>query len=315
MNEEKESKSPQTTISIHDQIDIKEVEPEKSNKCKKCKKYNITFKQSFDTIFTVTFGSSCIILLIVLSSDLKPDMLPFKIVPIEFNKSTNAISQLSIFFTFVSFITSNVLFMRIVLCFSFGLGILSKCLTPLPIDFSYIVWCFLVFLINLKHVMILFYSKRHISFDQHREQIYTTIFNNITTRSEFQTLMSHSLIRIIRKDRYYININDTCNNLTILVSGTMLKSDKTNKKSQVKELSFIDSPEFIMQKQMVGQIFNVSFFAETECVILIWSREMINELLEKDKKLKEQLLSVLGLDVAYKVFVLDVLVGEASDSI
>ena len=36
--------------------------------------------------------------------------------------------------------------------------------------------------------------------------------------------------------------------------------------------------------------------------------------LEKDKKLKEQLLSVLGLDVAYKVFILDVLVGETSNS-
>ena len=40
---------------------------------------------------------------------------------------------------------------------------------------------------------------------------------------------------------------------------------------------------------MVGQIFNVSFFAETECVILIWPREMINELLDKNKKLFEKL--------------------------
>jgi len=242
-------------------------------------------------------------------------MLPFNIVPIELYKPTNVISQLSNFFTFTSFITSNALIMRIVLCFSFGLGILSKCLSPLPIDFSYIVWFFLVFLINLKHVMIIFYSKRHISFDQHREHIYTAIFNNITTRSEFQTLMTHSLIRVIRNERYYINMNDTCNNLTILVSGKMMKSDKTNKKSHVKELSFIDSPEFIMQKQMVGQIFNVSFFAETECVILIWPREMINELLEKNKKLKSKLLSVLGLDVSYKVFVLDVLIGETTNSI
>ena len=34
---------------------------------------------------------------------------------------------------------------------------------------------------------------------------------------------------------------------------------------------------------------------------------MLNEQLDKNKKLKNQLLSVLGLDVSYKVFLLDLL--------
>ena len=42
----------------------------------------------------------------------------------------------------------------------------------------------------------------------------------------------------------------------------------------------------------------------------MWPREMINDLLEQDKKLKNKLLSVLGLDVSYKVFILDVIGGS-----
>ena len=197
--------------------------------------------------------------------------------------------------------------MHIVLCFSFGLAMLSSCLAPPPVDVSYVIWFFLVFLINAKHVTLICYNKRHILFDEERELIYVSLFSKIMTRSEYQSLMYHSLIRTIRQSRHYININDTCNNLSILVSGKMIKTDKLNKKSYVKETSFIDSPEFIMQHSAVGQIFNISFYAETECNVIIWPREILNEQLDNNKKLKNQLLSVLGLDVSYKVFLLDLL--------
>jgi len=259
-----------------------------------------------DTIFTILFGTFSMILCIVLASDSKPDMIPFKIVPIEFQKQEKLARQLSIFFTFISFITDNMLLMRVVLCLSFGIGIIANFLTPPPIDFSFVVWNFLILLINLKHVSIICFSKRHITFDSSRELIYTTIFHKLMSRNDYQKLMKNSLIRTIRKGRYYVNIEDSCDNLTILISGKMRKTDKKNKVSWVKEVTFIDSPEFIMQKKSYGQKFNISFYAETECQILLWPREMINELLSKEKELKSILLAALGIDVSYKVFILDV---------
>ena len=259
-----------------------------------------------EVVFTILFGSFSIILLIVLMSDLKPEMIPFDIVPIELHKSDKLARQFSIFFTFISFITENVLFMRVVLCLSFGIGIIANFLTPPPVDLSFVLWNFLILLINLKHVSIIIYSKRHISFDQSREDIYTTIFQSLMSRNDYQRLMKNSLLRIIRKGRYYVNIEDSCDNLTILISGKMKKTDKKGKVSFVKEVSFIDSPEFIMQKQAFGQKFNISFYAETDCQILLWPREMINELLNKDKQLSGILLAALGIDVSYKIFIQDV---------
>ena len=260
-----------------------------------------------DTIFTVLFGSSIIILFIVLFSDAKPEMIPFEIVPIEISKKENLTRQLSIFFTFLSFITDNVLFMRVVLCLSFGIGIIAMAITPLPLDFSFIMWYFLVLLINIKHVSKLCYGLRHITFDNDREIIYKNIFKKLMSRNNYKLLMTNSLIRIIKKDGYYVNIEDTCDNLTILISGKLRKTDKRNKISYVKEVTFVDSPEFIMQKKIMGQIFNISFYAETECKILIWPREMINKFLKENKDLNSLLLAALGIDVSYKVFVLDVL--------
>ena len=259
-----------------------------------------------ETVFTILFGSFSIILIIVLLSDLKPEMIPFNIVPIEFHKKDNLARQLSIFFTFISFITENMLLMRIVLCLSFGIGIIANFLTPPPVNLSFVIWNFLILLINLKHVSIICYNKRHITFDESREIIYTTIFQKLMSRNDYQRLMKNSLIRMIRKGRHYVNIEDSCDNLTILISGKMKKTDKKNKVSLVKEVTFIDSPEFIMRKKSYGQKFNISFYAETDCQILLWPREMINELLSKDKQLNSVLLAALGIDVSYKVFVLDV---------
>ena len=69
---------------------------------------------------------------------------------------------------------------------------------------------------------------------------------------------------------------------------------------------FIDSPEWIMQTEASGQRFNISFTAETECRLLVWPREMLNDLLLLHPELEGPLLASLGIDVSKKVFLLDV---------
>ena len=197
--------------------------------------------------------------------------------------------------------------MRVVLSISFGIGISSLGISPAPLDFCFILWYFLIFLINIKHVLLLCYDKRHITFDNNFEKVYKKIFNNLMTRVQYNKLIEKSLIREIKKDRYYVKIGDTCNNLTILISGKMTKCDKYSKTSYVEQCSFIDSPEFIMRDRNKGQTFNVTFYAETDCNIIIWPREIINILLKKDNELNSLLLASLGIDVSDKVFLLDLL--------
>jgi len=257
-------------------------------------------------IFSTILGMTIIILVIVLFSDFNPNIIPFKISPINFTKIPNLTRQISIFFTFLSFIATDMLFMRVVISLSFGIGISSFGVSPAPFDFCFVLWYFLIFLINIKHVL-LCYEKRHITFSNNLEQVYIKVFKNIMTRVQYNKLIDKSLVREIKKKRYYVKIGDACNNLTILISGKMKKCDKHKKISYVKQCSFIDSPEFIMRNQNKGQSFNVTFYAETDCNIIIWPREIINVLLKEDNELNSLLLASLGIDVADKVFLLDVL--------
>tara|TARA_B100000378_G_C18029430_1_gene407019 strand:+ start:33 stop:1085 length:1053 start_codon:yes stop_codon:yes gene_type:complete len=258
-------------------------------------------------IFSTILGMTSILLIIVLFSDLNPNIIPFKIAPINFTKIPSLTRQLSIFFTFLSFMTTDMLFMRVVLSLSFGLGIFSFGISPKPLDFCFVLWYFLIFLINIKHVLLLCYEKRHITFSKNFEKIYKNIFSSLMTRVQYNKLIEKSLVREIKKERYYAKFGDTCNNLTILISGKMKKFDKQNKTSYVKQCSFIDSPEFIMRSHNRGETFNVSFYAETDCNIIIWPREIINIVLKEDNELNSLLLASLGIDVSDKVFLLDLL--------
>jgi len=78
--------------------------------------------QYLNIIFTVILGTTLMVLAVVLCSDLKPEMIPFNIVPIQITNIPCLARQISILCTFLSFITSDVLFMRIVLVLSFGVS-------------------------------------------------------------------------------------------------------------------------------------------------------------------------------------------------
>ena len=79
------------------------------------------------------------------------------------------------------FKNENMLLMRIVLCLSFGIGIIANFLTPPPVNLSFVIWNFLILLINLKHVSIICYNKRHITFDESKFIIF--IINTISSRT------------------------------------------------------------------------------------------------------------------------------------
>ena len=264
------------------------------------------------TAFTVVMGITLLTLAFVLSAGPDPSWLPFPIQPVGWGDAASTAAQFSIFFTFLSFITANVLLLRISLCLSFAIGIFSFWISPPPLHFSFMLWYFAILLINMRHVAVILYDRRHITFDADREDAYTLVFKEVLTRNSFKTLASPSLIRVVNKGRNYIKVGDPCENLTLLLSGRIKKIDTTGKVSFVNSGQFIDSPEWIMRTEAQGQRFNISFDAETECRLLVWPREMLNDLLGGHPDLERSLLGCLGIDVSRKVFLLDVVKSVSS---
>lgn len=264
------------------------------------------------TAFTVVMGVTLVALGGVLCAGPNPSFLPFEIVPVDWGKPASTAAQLSIFFTFLSFITSNVLLLRIALCLSFGIGIVAFGISTAPLNLSFVLWYFAIFLINMRHVVILLYDRRHLEFDPDREKAYVEVFEKLLTRNSFEALASTALIRVVNPGRDYIKVGDSCENLTLLLSGTIKKIDTMGKVSFVNGGEFVDSPEWIMQTEASGRRFNISFNAETECRLLLWPREMLNDLLLVHPELEGPLLASLGIDVSKKVFLLDVVKSAVS---
>ena len=67
----------------------------------------------------------------------------------------------------------------------------------------------------------------------------------------------------------------------------------------INENQFIDSPEWIMRT--ASSRFKVGLLAVTDCTYLMWPREMLIELLGKNKDIETPFMGILGIDVSRKL--------------
>ena len=153
----------------------------------------------YNLLFNIIFRLTIILQILVFFHELHPHILPFNIISIQLYKPYKLIQQFSMLFAFISFITTNIFIMRIIICLSFGSGIISMFIIKPPYDLSFILWYFLIFLINFKHIIILYYNKRHITFINEYENIYNSLFQTFMTRNIFNQLLKLSSIQNITK--------------------------------------------------------------------------------------------------------------------
>tara|TARA_B100001105_G_C22381266_1_gene439778 strand:+ start:646 stop:1584 length:939 start_codon:yes stop_codon:yes gene_type:complete len=251
------------------------------------------------TLFNIILGNSLILLFIIIFSDAFGYDLPIDTRPI--NRWDFQIANLCLLLSYVS---SNIIYLRIVI----GLACLWFVTWSMTIGSGALVdvaiWNYVMALINFGHAVKLFYDKRPIVFDEYREQIYLNTFDGIMSRKDYKILMKNSLYREIPKNRHYCQINDVCSNLSILVSGKVqiLKFNDEGEEitlGTIKENEFIDSPEWIMRT--ASSRFKVGLLAVTDCTYLMWPREMLIELLGKNKDIETPFMGILGIDVSRKL--------------
>lgn len=269
--------------------------------------------KNYNTFYKILFGNSIILLIIVLLSDIIGYGIPIKsTLPVG-----NWMFQMANGFLLMSYISSNILFLRIILSIGGVWFIIWMYNFEGGIIFDGILWNYVTLLINIRHSVILFYAKRPIVFDKDREQIYLQKFKGIMPRSDFKILSKNTFIRELRKDRYYAQRGDTCNNLSVIISGRIIivRKDKedsimsknseniiyqTTEEQYIMPNEFIDSPEWIMRK--TKNKFSVSMLVDKNCKILIWPYEILNVILKKNPHLEPSLTGVLGIDVSNKIF-------------
>ena len=235
----------------------------------------------------------------------------FNFFPFKINKLNNWWYQLGQLTFIMSYWTTNILLLRILLIVGYLFFVISTTVLGGIPSMDFYLFTYIYFIINLKKIMELMYSKRPIVFDEYREQIYEHVFEGIMTKSEFEELSKTALIRELPKGGFYCKIRDRCNNLSILVKGRLriFKNSENIKTTFIEENEFIDSAEWLLKhskknkiKQDKGRRFNYYMKADDKCIYLTWPREILFEILKENEDLQTKLKGALGLDVSHKLF-------------
>lgn len=240
-------------------------------------------------------------------------------LPFSFLEPANWSFQLANFFLLISYVSPNVLFLRVTLCFgglwfaiwaaTFSAGVLGETL----------LWNSIFTLINLHHAIVLFYGRRPITFDSFREKVYVEMFEGVLSRSMYKVLASRSLVRTLIPGRSYALRGDSVSSLAILIEGRLriMKTNKSFDHSEaletcpmlgiggdslyIEEFEFIDSPEWMLSQEHDQTKFVVDLIADCECTFLMWPKETLQELLTDNPDLVAPLQGVLGIDVSRKL--------------
>ena len=283
--------------------------------------HNERFVKILNKTFLVFISIGIFLLIMtIMSYYANHELYPFKT-----QKISHWSTQIGYGIFFASYWTINVMALRILVILGYAFFTLSLFLTSLIPYMDIILWTYVFVMINTQQIIKLIYKSRPIVFDSFREKVYKSIFEGIMDRADFKILTKNSVLRDISSGRYYATVGDRCSNLSILISGNMrvLKSKKDADNNiiidtlslyeelrsstiSINEGEFIDSSQWMLRNSTVkrGSRFTYSIVAQTDCKYMTWSREILCELLSKNKEIEQPLMGALGLDVSHKVLML-----------
>eukprot|EP00164_Ancoracysta_twista_P004225 GFYU01005690.1.p1 GENE.GFYU01005690.1~~GFYU01005690.1.p1 ORF type:complete len:518 (-),score=98.48 GFYU01005690.1:353-1906(-) len=159
-------------------------------------------------------------------------------------------------FLFLSYVSRDVLQLRLVLAFA---AIFFMLWSGLILDFSLdtFLWNFVFGIINSIQAVLLIYQRRPIKFDRpEHEDLYENVFANVgMSRLQFKTLASESLWRTLKAGSTYVEKGNEARNLTLIYKGRMdvkrFEGDHAEVLNVIDPYQWVESPEWTVHIGMV----------------------------------------------------------------
>lgn len=223
----------------------------------------------------------------------------------------------------VSYISTDVLMLRIVLIGASALFIWSAIIVP---DKESIFFNVIYLLINFCQACYLLWMMRPIEFeDEDIENVYNKIFAPPLTamsKLDFQLLVENGYLRRMEKGLSYSEDGNLVDQLSILISGKIdcvrYEVDKYGKKKEkvvnsIESFEFIESPQWLTRRQDFDQTFVGRMRAGEDCHYLTWKLDELDVLISHYPQYKSFIDAVVGSDVARKILKMDANIEELSD--
>ena len=223
----------------------------------------------------------------------------------------------------VSYISSDILLLRIVLVAASALFIWSAIIVPDP---ESIFFNIIYLLINFFQICYLLWMMRPIEFENEDiENVYNRVFAPPLTamsKLDFQLLVENGFLRKIEKGQSYSEDGSMVDNLSILISGKIecvrFEVDKYGKKKDkvvntIESFEFIESPQWLTRRKDFDQSFVGRMRASEDCHYLTWKLDELDALIINYPQYKSYIDAVVGSDVAHKILKMDANLEELPD--
>lgn len=173
---------------------------------------------------------------------------------------------------------------------------------------DYFSWNFAFMVINIIHAFMILYNIKPIKFDQNMERLYQSVFHPMNvSRRLFKKLIDQNFClssTLYEGDAYALQGITKTDRLGLLVTGTMKVYSHQNFLHMIREMEFIDSPEF--ESSVTGdEKFQVSVYAASTCYYIYWPRQSLEYLLMKEPFLATVLNTIMGRDITNKLYALN----------
>ncbi|GAA0402999.1 hypothetical protein GCM10009133_09650 [Cocleimonas flava] len=195
-------------------------------------------------------------------------------------------------FSFAAYVFSNILWLRVFLIIAALLYILAGVSLGLT---SMAGWNAAYFLINSYHAGMILFNKSTVMLPDEIKGIYKEAFTTLTTREFKKIIMTNPYHAYKAGDKIMSEGQDT-NELFLLLSGN------TSVISSNKEIASIASGDFIGEMSFMSkQTASADVFAKDAVIVAYWTHEDLYKLEQKNIKIYNKFLTIVGRDLVKKL--------------
>lgn len=195
-------------------------------------------------------------------------------------------------FSFAAYVFSNMLWLRIFLIVAAILYIITGVSLGLT---SMAGWNIAYLIINSYHVAVILFNKSTVMLPDQIKDIYKEAFTTLTTR-EFKKIIMTNPYHAYQSGEKIMSEGEETNELFLLLSGNVSVI------ASQKEIAAISSGDFIGEMSFMSkQTASADVFAKNDVVVAYWTHADLNKLEQKNTKIYNKFLTIVGRDLVRKL--------------